>query len=50
MKFFVWARQEEWGFEAVPVYCEKDELYLGKAEFFGFENDGWVNSFFDGRK
>ncbi len=50
VKFFVWARQEEWGFETVPVYCEKDELYLGKAEFFGFENDGWVNSFFDGRK
>lgn len=50
VKFFVWAQQEEWGFQVVPVYCEEDELYLGKAEFFGFENDNWVNSFFDGRK
>ena len=27
-----------------------DELYLGKAEFFSFESDNWVNSFFDGKK
>ena len=33
MKFFVWAEQEEWGFQVVPVYCEMDELYLGKAVF-----------------
>lgn len=50
VKFFVWAQQEEWGFQVVPVYCAEDELFLGKAEFFGFENDNWVNSFFDGRK
>ena len=50
VKFFVWAEQEEWGFQVVPVYCEMDELYLGKAEFFSFESDNWVNSFFDGKK
>lgn len=50
VKFFVWAQQEEWGFCVVPIYCERDELYLGKAEFFSFENDSWVNSFFDGKK
>ena len=50
VKFFVWAKQEEWGFQVIPVYCDADELYLGKEEFFGFENDNWVNSFFDGRK
>ena len=50
VKFFVWAEQEEWGFQVVPVYCERDELYLGKAEFFSFESDNWVNSFFDGKK
>lgn len=50
VKFFVWAEQEEWGFQVVPVYCESDELYLGKAEFFSFESDNWVNSFFDGKK
>ncbi|MBO5030501.1 MAG: molecular chaperone [Lachnospiraceae bacterium] len=50
VKFFVWAEQEEWGFQVVPVSCGNDELYLGKAEFFRFENDNWVNSFFDGKK
>ena len=50
VKFFVWAEQENWGFWVVPVHCDADELYLGDAEFFGFENDGWVNSFFDGKK
>ena len=50
VKFFVWAEQEEWGFQVVPVYCKMDELYLGKAEFFSFESDNWVNSFFDGKK
>ena len=49
VKFFVWAEQEEWGFQVVPVYCKMDELYLGKAEFFSFESDNWVNSFFDGK-
>lgn len=50
VKFFAWAEQEEWGFQIVPVFCWKDELYLGKAEFFSFENDSWVNNFFDGKK
>lgn len=50
VKFFVWARQEEWGYQVVPVFCKEDELYLGKAKFYCFENDNWVNSFFDGRK
>ena len=26
VKFFVWAEQEEWGFQVAPVYCKKDEL------------------------
>lgn len=50
VKFFVWANQEEWGCHVVPVYCEDDELYLGKAGFYCFESDSWMNSFFDGRK
>lgn len=50
VKFFVWARQEDWGYQVVPV-CRKDnELYLGKQEFYCFENDSWVNSFYDGMK
>lgn len=50
VKFFVWARQEEWGYLVVPVCRQKDELYLGKQEFYCFENDSWVNSFYDGMK
>lgn len=50
VKFFLWAKQEEWGFQVVPVCCREDELYLGKAEFFHFESDSWINNFFDGRK
>ena len=50
VKFFVWAEQEAWGFQVVPVFCRRDELYLGKEAFFGFENDSWVNNFFDGKK
>lgn len=50
VKFFVWGLQEEWGIRVVPVCCRKDELYLGRAEFFSFENDSRVSSFFDGKK
>lgn len=50
VKFFVWAVQEEWGYQVVPVCRRKDELYLGKAAFYCFENDNWINSFYDGTK
>jgi len=50
VKFFVWAVQEEWGYQIVPVYRDRDELYLGKQAFYCFENDSWVNSFYDGTK
>lgn len=50
VKFFVWAKQDEWSFCVVPVCCREDELYLGKGECYPFENAGWVSSYFDGRK
>lgn len=50
IKFFVWAIQEEWGYKVVPIYRKQDELYLGKPELYFFENDGWINSFYDGMK
>lgn len=50
VKFFVWAVQEEWGYQVVPVCRKEDELYLGKAAFYCFENDNWINSFYDGTK
>lgn len=50
VKFFVWASREEWGYQVVPICRKQDELYLGKAAFYCFENDNWMNSFYDGTK
>lgn len=50
VKFFVWARPMDWVFSVVPVYRKEKKLYLGKEEEFYFENDGWVQNFFDGMK
>lgn len=50
VKFFVWARPMDGAFSVVPVYRKEKKLYLGKEEEFYFENDGWVQSFFDGLK
>ena len=49
-KFFIWSEPKEWGFMIVPVYREGETLMLGKEKFQSFENDGWMNSFFDGTK
>ncbi|MBR2216548.1 MAG: molecular chaperone [Selenomonadaceae bacterium] len=48
VKFFVWADPLEWGFLVVPVYREEETLRLGREQFFSFEDDQWVKSFFDG--
>ncbi len=50
VRFFVWARPMDWVFSVVPVYRKDGKLYLGKEEEFYFENDGWVQNFFDGLK
>ena len=50
IRFFVWARPMDWVFSVVPVYRKDGKLYLGKEEEFYFENDGWVQNFFDGLK
>lgn len=50
VRFFVWARPMDWVFSVVLVYRKDGKLYLGKEEEFYFENDGWVQNFFDGLK
>lgn len=50
VKFFVWARPDDWAFAVVPVYRRNEKLFLGKEEEFFFENDRWVQNFFDGMK
>lgn len=50
VKFFVWAEPSDWAFLVVPVYRSRERLFLGKEEEFLFENDNWVQNFFDGMK
>lgn len=50
VKFFVWARPMDWAFSVVPVYRKDKKLYLGKEDGFCFENDGWVQNFFEGMR
>lgn len=37
-------------FSVVPVYRKIGKLYLGVEEEFYFENEKWVQNFFDGMK
>ena len=48
VKFFIWSVPSDWGFMVVPVYRSGETLHLGKEAFYSYENDDWVNSFFDG--
>ncbi len=50
VRFFVWARPEEWAFSAVPVYRRDERLYIGREEEFYFEDEAWVPDFFDGMR
>ena len=50
VRFFVWPEPEEWSFYVVGVYRRKRRLYLGKGERYYLENEGWMESFFDGMK
>lgn len=50
VKFFVWARPQDWGYVVVPMYRGQESLMMGREQFFSFENDSWVQNFFDGTK
>ena len=50
IKFFVWTKEEYWGFYVLAVSRKNEELYLGREKFFYFENDQWEQNFFDGMK
>ena len=39
-----------WGFLVVPIYRNGELLMAGKEQFFSFEDDAWVQKFFDGMK
>lgn len=50
VKFFVFAAKDQWGFFVLPVTRRNSYLYIGKQEFYAFENDNWEMDFFDGTK
>lgn len=49
-KFFVFADDNQWGFNVVPVTRRNERLHLGPKQFFAFENDLSEMDFFDGLK
>ena len=50
VKFFVFAAKNQWGFFVVPISRTESQLYIGREEFYAFENDNWELDFFDGLK
>ncbi|WP_160685628.1 molecular chaperone [Clostridium sp. C2-6-12] len=50
VKFFVWEEEELWGFYVLAILRKDEELYIGREQFFYFENDKWEQNFFDGMK
>ena len=47
--FFVYTDSKFWGFYVVGVRRENKQLYIGKKEYFSFEEDITTISFFDGQ-
>nr|WP_317357719.1 molecular chaperone [uncultured Tyzzerella sp.] len=50
VRFFVWSIPENIGFKVLPIYRENEELYIGEEKFISYENENWMNNFFDGLK
>lgn len=50
VKFFVFAANDQWGFYLLPIVREGNQLFMGREEFYTFENDVWEVDFFDGTK
>lgn len=50
VRFFLWTRPTEWSFSVVPISRKQQKLFMGKETIFSFENEQWVQNFFDGMK
>ena len=48
-KFFIFTDSNFWGFYIVGVKRQENQLYIGKTEYFSFEEDITTISFFDGK-
>ena len=50
LKFFVYTKEDAWGFYVLPVMREKGELLVANEHYFPFEDDLSELNFFDGKK
>ena len=50
VKFFVYAKAEDWGFHVLPITRTSEGLKTGMKKYFPFENEQWELNFFDGEK
>ena len=48
VRFFVYTDLNNWGFFVVPIQRKSDQLYLGRKEYFPYEDNLSENSYFDG--
>ena len=48
VRFFVYTDLNNWGFFIVPIQRKADQLYLGRKEYFPYEDNLSENSYFDG--
>lgn len=50
LKFFVYTKEDAWGFYVLPVMREFEQLYVAKETYYPFEDDLSELNFFDGKK
>lgn len=50
VKFFVWAKTNQWGFYVLPILRKDEKIHQGKLKFFSFENSVWELNLYDGLK
>ena len=50
VKFFLFTEAGHWGFFVVAVARKNEQLYLGKKNYYSFEDDLATLNFFDGQK
>ena len=48
VRFFIYTDLNNWGFFVVPIQRKSDQLYLGRKQYFPYEDNLSENSYFDG--
>ena len=48
VRFFIYTDLNNWGFFVLPIQRKSDQLYLGRKEYFPYEDNLKENSYFDG--